>query len=61
LRLAASIVLRQGARLIAIDPHMDNERARRAYRRAGFVERAIATTDEGPVALMTFGRWPLPP
>jgi aminoglycoside 6'-N-acetyltransferase len=58
LRLAASLLLHRGGRLVAIDPDLDNQRARRAYRRAGFVERAIVAADGGEVALMTFGRWP---
>jgi aminoglycoside 6'-N-acetyltransferase len=46
-RLAA-----KGVRRVLIDPHPENERARRAYAAAGFVEMACGVHAEGPYVLM---------
>jgi len=56
LRLLAERLLNESAPLIAIDPALENERARRAYRKAGFRELRPAETDSGPVILMIFAR-----
>jgi aminoglycoside 6'-N-acetyltransferase len=54
LQLLALRLLAAGAPLVAIDPDAENLRARKAYRKAGFHEQAIAATEEGQVAVMTF-------
>jgi aminoglycoside 6'-N-acetyltransferase len=54
LRILAAQLLQAGAPAIAIDPDLSNERARRAYAAAGFVERGAVETDEGPAMLMVF-------
>jgi hypothetical protein len=41
--------------VVAIDPSVDNLRARRAYARAGFGNDALVDTAEGAAMLMTFG------
>lgn len=46
-RLAA-----EGVRRVVVDPHPENERARRAYAAAGFVETARGVHCEGPYVLM---------
>jgi aminoglycoside 6'-N-acetyltransferase len=56
LRLLAERLIAEGAPLIAIDPDVDNLRARRAYAKAGFREEAMVATGEGPAVLMVFGR-----
>lgn len=43
---------REGAPLVAIDPDVENHRARRAYRKAGFRDAGLIDTADGPVALM---------
>ena len=50
----ARMLVEEGAPLVSIDPHPQNERARRAYERAGFVGDEIFDTVEGPVVLMLF-------
>jgi aminoglycoside 6'-N-acetyltransferase len=54
LRWLASMLSRDGAPLVAIDPDVENLRARRAFARAGFVEDAVVQAEQGPVALMVF-------
>jgi aminoglycoside 6'-N-acetyltransferase len=56
LRVLAERLLREGAPVVAIDPDVDNHRARRAYRKAGFRDGAVAQTPAGAVALMIFDR-----
>jgi aminoglycoside 6'-N-acetyltransferase len=43
-----------GAPAVAIDPDVENLRARRAYERAGFRAAEIVDTGEGPALLMIF-------
>lgn len=54
LRLLAEKLVAAGAPVVAIDPDVDNHRARRAYARAGFVGDDIVETGEGPAVLMLF-------
>jgi aminoglycoside 6'-N-acetyltransferase len=54
LRLPAEQLCEVGAPLVAIDPDVDNVRARRAYAKAGFVGDKPTATSAGPVALMIF-------
>jgi aminoglycoside 6'-N-acetyltransferase len=54
LRLVAERLKTEGAPVVAIDPDVDNGRARRAYEKAGFRGDAIVETGEGPAILMTF-------
>lgn len=54
LRLLAERLMTDGAPLVAIDPHVENLRARKAYANAGFVGDAMVETGEGPAALMIF-------
>jgi aminoglycoside 6'-N-acetyltransferase len=54
-RVIAAFVERLGAdgiRRVLIDPHPDNERARRAYAAAGFVPAAEGMREDGPYVLM---------
>ena len=51
----AQQLLDAGARLIVIDPDINNTRAIRAYQSAGFFQSSIEDTAEGAVALMHFG------
>ena len=44
----------EGAPTVAIDPDVDNTRARRAYEKAGFSGEGIVETGEGPAVLMIF-------
>jgi RimJ/RimL family protein N-acetyltransferase len=44
----------EGAPVVAIDPDVDNARARRAYEKAGFLGDAIVQAGEGLAILMTF-------
>jgi len=39
---------------VAIDPGVDNPRARRAYAKAGFHGSTIVESAEGPAVLMIF-------
>jgi RimJ/RimL family protein N-acetyltransferase len=52
LRVVGARLLAEGAPIVAIDPDCDNHRARRAYRRAGFVEESIGETVNGAVVVM---------
>jgi aminoglycoside 6'-N-acetyltransferase len=54
LRLLAQRLKREGAPVVAIDPGVDNLRARRAYRKAGFSGDSVADTEAGPAILMIF-------
>jgi aminoglycoside 6'-N-acetyltransferase len=54
LRLLAQMLLAEGAPVVAIDPVLDNRRARHAYVNAGFVEERIVETEAGPSVLMLF-------
>jgi aminoglycoside 6'-N-acetyltransferase len=54
LRSLALRLRQEGAQMVAIDPAVDNSRARRAYRKAGFKTAAIVATQDGPAALMIF-------
>jgi aminoglycoside 6'-N-acetyltransferase len=54
LRLLAERLRNEGAPMIAIDPDAGNLRARRAYRRAGFVEDRVFEIDGGEAVLMIF-------
>lgn len=54
LRLLAQRLRAEGAPVVAIDPDVENHRARRAYARAGFAEQGIVETGEGPAVLMCF-------
>ena len=54
LRLLAERLRREGAPVVAIDPGVDNLRAQRAYRKAGFCGDSIADTGAGPAILMIF-------
>ena len=52
LRQRATHLLANGAPCVVIDPDPGNERAVRAYRRAGFVGTMVATDHEGDPALV---------
>jgi len=54
LRLFATGLIEAGAPLVAIDPAIENLRARRAYARAGFAHDAVVRSDDGLLALMVF-------
>lgn len=54
LRLLAEQLIDEGAPLVAIDPHLDNFRARRAYQKAGFRSEREVVTGEGPAMLMIY-------
>lgn len=55
LRQRCGDLIAEGATTVVIDPDPDNERALRAYRRAGFVTRGIAPCEDGdPVVVMEF-------
>ena len=54
LRLLAERLCIEGAPLAAIDPAIDNVRARRAYEKAGFRLAGLAATDAGPAVLMLY-------
>jgi aminoglycoside 6'-N-acetyltransferase len=54
IRLLAERLRREGAPLVAIDPDVNNARARRAYEKAGFRLDRLVETIEGPAALMLF-------
>ena len=58
LRLLARRLKAEGAPAVAIDPDVDNARARRAYARAGFREVGARETLEGPAMVMLFGETP---
>jgi aminoglycoside 6'-N-acetyltransferase len=52
LKALATRLLEDGAPCVAIDPDVENLRARRAYANAGFREAAVVATDKGPAMLM---------
>src|SRR5205085_11664118 len=54
LRLLAERLAEEGAPVVAIDPSVENIRARRAYERAGFRAERVVETAEGPAVLMTW-------
>jgi aminoglycoside 6'-N-acetyltransferase len=54
LALFATILVEEGAPIVAIDPDVENLRARRAYARAGFAEEAVVQAEQGAVVLMVF-------
>jgi aminoglycoside 6'-N-acetyltransferase len=54
LRLLAERLRSEGAPIVAIDPGVDNLRARRAYEMAGFRGDRVVETAEGPAILMTW-------
>ena len=58
LRLLAEQLLARGAPVVAIDPDVDNLRARRAYFNAGFRGEEVVETGEGPAVLMLFAGEP---
>ena len=58
LRLLAEQLIEEGAPLVAIDPHVHNIRARRAYEKAGFRNEREIMTGEGPAMLMIYKRQP---
>ena len=55
-RLLAERLIDNGAPVVAIDPDVDNHRARGAYRKAGFCGDTVIQTVDGPVVLMIFRR-----
>jgi aminoglycoside 6'-N-acetyltransferase len=58
LRLLAQRLRADGAPVVAIDPAVENLRARRAYERAGFRGESLVETGEGPAVLMLFSDAP---
>ena len=54
LRHLAKMLLVEGAPVVAIDPALDNHRARRAYAHAGFVGERVVETENGLAVLMLF-------
>lgn len=54
LRQRANELLSDGVNVVAIDPLEANINARKAYRKAGFIEHDVHDSTEGPVVLMTF-------
>jgi aminoglycoside 6'-N-acetyltransferase len=54
LRLLAQRLRAEGAPIVAIDPDVNNLRARRAYENAGFRVDSVVETGEGPAVLMLF-------
>jgi aminoglycoside 6'-N-acetyltransferase len=54
LRLLAGTLIAEGAPVVAIDPHLDNVQARRAYEKAGFRGDTVWETSDGPAVLMVF-------
>ena len=54
LKILASRLRERGAPLVAIDPAIENGRARRAYEKAGFRVEAFVETEDGPAVLMIF-------
>ena len=55
LRLLAQRLRADGAPVVAIDPDVENLRARRAYAKAGFRGETVVETGAGPAVLMLFG------
>ena len=60
LRVFAEMLIAEGAPLVAIDPNLDNHRARRAYAGAGFIAEEVVETPEGPSVLIIFHQTPVP-
>jgi aminoglycoside 6'-N-acetyltransferase len=54
LRLIARQLIAEGAPCVVVDPDPDNERARRAYARAGFGSERLVRTPEEMAVLMAF-------
>jgi aminoglycoside 6'-N-acetyltransferase len=54
LRQLAQMLIAEGSPAVAIDPDVKNERARRAYARAGFEGDEVVTAADGPVVVMAF-------
>jgi aminoglycoside 6'-N-acetyltransferase len=55
LRILAERLIGEGAPLVAIDPAVDNLRARRAYAKAGFRGDTMVETPEGVAIVMVYG------
>ena len=55
LRLLAQRLRADGGPVVAIDPDVENLRARRAYAKAGFRGETVVETGAGPAVLMLFG------
>jgi aminoglycoside 6'-N-acetyltransferase len=54
LGMRAERLIAEAAPIVAVDPAVDNFRARRAYENAGFHNLGVCETEEGPVVLMIF-------
>jgi aminoglycoside 6'-N-acetyltransferase len=54
LRELAQMLIAEGSPAVAIDPDAENERARRAYARAGFEGDDVVNAAQGPVVVMVF-------
>ena len=54
LRELAQMLIDEGAPAVAIDPDAKNQRARRAFARAGFEGDKIVNAAQGPVVVMVF-------
>lgn len=54
LRQIADALIAEGAPCLVIDPDPENQRARRAYAKAGFVEDRVVQTPEGMAVLMVY-------
>jgi len=55
LNILAQRLRAEGAPVVAIDPDVENLRARRAYAKAGFRGETVVETSAGPAVLMLFG------
>jgi aminoglycoside 6'-N-acetyltransferase len=56
LRLLAEHLMGEGVPVVAIDPHVNNLRARRAYEKAGFRAGSVVETRQGCAIVMIFDR-----
>lgn len=54
LRQFAAMLIEEGAKGVVIDPDVDNERAQRAYERAGFVRDCVIEAPDGDAVVMIF-------
>ena len=54
LRVLAIELRAAGALAVAVDPHRDNARARRAYANAGFRGETVVETADGPAVVMIY-------
>jgi aminoglycoside 6'-N-acetyltransferase len=54
-KLLAQRLRADGAPVVAIDPDVENLRARHAYAKAGFRGEAVMESGAGPAVLMLFG------